>query len=248
MLKIHYVNPPVKPLHNEDWAVLPINSNTTYYISTKGRLYSMRASRLLKGKDCDGNLAFEYSPTMDKCSLEQVREKSAKKRKSTLTVTFQRLVAITFIPKPKGKNIVLHKDKNKRNNCVSNLEWGTYSFLASALGKMHYNQEVGKKLNANQVLQIRKKLKAKKRPKVKDLASMYGISEMSVFRIQNGHCWKYVGGFIKPKIVPKKFSKDEVTAIRDLLSEGVPGIKIASLYKTTETTISRIKRNVYYQA
>lgn len=36
-----------------------------------------------------------------------------------------RLVALTYIPNPDNKITVNHKDGNKLNNCINNLEWAT---------------------------------------------------------------------------------------------------------------------------
>jgi hypothetical protein len=42
------------------------------------------------------------------------------------THTVHRLVAIAFIENPNNYECVMHIDNNPHNNCVDNLQWGTY--------------------------------------------------------------------------------------------------------------------------
>lgn len=51
-----------------------------------------------------------------------------------------RLVALAFIPNPHNYPVINHKDENKNNNCVNNLEWCTYSYNSKYLNIMHRTQ------------------------------------------------------------------------------------------------------------
>lgn len=68
-----------------------------------------------KGKE----LSYHYC----KKGYARVNLKDANKKKRTYLV--HRLIAQTHIPNQEGKPQVNHKDGNKRNNCVDNLEWVT---------------------------------------------------------------------------------------------------------------------------
>lgn len=48
-------------------------------------------------------------------------------KKHTHHIRIHRIVAQAFIPNPQKLSCVNHKDGNKQNNCVKNLEWVNYS-------------------------------------------------------------------------------------------------------------------------
>ena len=57
------------------------------------------------------------------------------------TWTIHKLVAIAFLDNPNNLPVINHKDENKENNCVQNLEWcsvlhnNTYNDRAKKIGK-----------------------------------------------------------------------------------------------------------------
>lgn len=57
-----------------------------------------------------------------------------------------RLVAVAFLPNPYDYPQVNHKDENKRNNCVDNLEWCDASYNATYSLKRHEKFYNGKRI------------------------------------------------------------------------------------------------------
>lgn len=77
------------------------------------------------------------------------------------TFTIHRLVAIAFLPKIENKTHVNHKDGNKLNNNVENLEWCSQlennRHCFDVLGKMSWRMGMSiKPINAKQIIQIDK--------------------------------------------------------------------------------------------
>lgn len=105
-------------------------------------------------------------------------------------VMIHRMVAVTFIPNPEHKEQVNHKDGDKTNNRVDNLEWVTRSE-----NMQHAYRELGldakgrkktaKKLTREQILDIYHSSETGQA-----LAAKYNISDTMVYAIKNGKSWR----------------------------------------------------------
>lgn len=91
--------------------VIVNNIETDYYISSIGRLYNKKTDRWYKGRISESGY-LDY--------ILKINNKQYAKRA-------HRLVAEAFLKNPNNLPIVNHKDGNKLNNNVDNLEWVTYS-------------------------------------------------------------------------------------------------------------------------
>ena len=95
------------------------NFDDRYYADNKCNVISVRK---IQGQTIHGIL---LNPYINRDSyVEYVLLDKDKKLKH---LNGHRIVAGLFLPKPKDKNYVNHKDGNRQNNTVGNLEWVSHS-------------------------------------------------------------------------------------------------------------------------
>ena len=111
------------------------------------------------------------------------------------TKTIHRLVAIAFIPNPENKPQVNHKDGNKKNNSVDNLEWATQFENMRHASRAGLFCQVGtannnSRLTEKEVLEIRKAFKEGKTQT--SLAKIYGVARAQIYKIIHGIRWESI--------------------------------------------------------
>lgn len=96
-------------MNNEIWKDLK-DYEGIYKVSNFGNVYSIKNKKILKAELNNGYVNIILT-----------------KNKKQKMFKVHRLVAITFIPNKENKPCVNHKDYNRANNYVDNLEWVTHS-------------------------------------------------------------------------------------------------------------------------
>jgi predicted XRE-type DNA-binding protein len=113
-----------------------------------------------------------------------------------------RLVALAFIPLRDGADFVNHKDLNKKNNRVDNLEWVTQSennqhahdagAYAEGNNLASKNKNVARKLTPDEVAEIRKLATERSMSQTK-IAEKFGIHQSMVSYLKSRKTWREPG-------------------------------------------------------
>lgn len=157
-----------------------------------------------------------------------------------------RLIAKSFIPNTECKQTVNHKDGNKQNNCVDNLEWHTQQeqiHHALAIGLMNGTRNPDRSISDETAHTICKYISDSWRNK--DIASVLGVDAGLVARIRYGTDYNDIScEYDFKNILPsrRKLNIDKLIRICEMLQEGKSYKDIRSEVGVSTATISNIKR------
>jgi hypothetical protein len=161
----------------DDFTGRKINGFENYSVSRDGKIYSSISNKLLE---------LEYAPTgYVKVRLQNNGE--------TYIFYVHQLVAKTYIPNPNNYDKINHKDFNKHNNTIDNLEWCTDSMnmIHNAVNKPETSKKV-KQINkeTDEVIKVF--------DSIKEAAISTGSNNTSIihccsgkYNTANGYKWTY---------------------------------------------------------
>jgi len=173
-----------------------------YGISNLGRVKSY--DRIVNTKDRSGGSTtrtvpgriLKHMPTGAKeypCVELVVDNKNRRKR-----TCVHRIMAIAFLPNPRGLNEINHKDGNPKNYDLSNLEWCTHQEnmihavkTGLLLNRHAPGNKFAAKLSSAQVREIREHLTTGLTHK--KIAEKYGVSKGAIGFINRRETWKTQG-------------------------------------------------------
>lgn len=212
-----------------------------YYITKSGKIFSTLTNKELKyDKSCRGY-----------CKVKLMDRRIGR----YITLQVHRLVAIQFIPNPNKLPEINHKDGNKSNNSIYNLEWCTSEYNhrhAKENGLYKIEEDSPRaKLTKQQVIQIYKDWETCKNKVL--LAKKYNVSDALIGEIIRGVRWSqtYIEYYGKPSEYRKpKRKKLSLSTIKTILKyyyiDTKSNTEIERITGVTNGYISKIVRGIVY--
>ncbi len=185
----------IKKLHGEIWKSLRFSGSNTlrnqHALSSYGRIASYKIN-VEDGKLLNGSLTTGYRTL----NLHHPGNNNG-------TLYIHRELAKLFLKKPSSKQkYVIHKNYNKLDNHIKNLQWTTLEEMINhqqkspakiAYKKRQATRQIGLKLTIAQVRKIKEQLgNSNRRLTIRQLAGKYRVSDMTIYRIKNGENWARV--------------------------------------------------------
>lgn len=170
----------------EEWRPVP-GYEGNYEVSSLGRVRRVKTH----GRSGKARIGYVFQPKPKSNGYLSVDLTYGPGKKRSVLVS--KLVAEAFLgPRPPGKE-VNHKDLNRANNVVENLEYITHSenqLHSTRLTRARCGEKNGvAKLTEQDIQEIRS---LRKKVRQETVAQLYGIDQTTVSRIQLGGSWKHV--------------------------------------------------------
>jgi len=155
-----------------------------YEVNEDGTIRNIATKKIIMPQEHKGYL-----------QVNLIRLSKNKKHNIRRTVTVHRLVAEAFVVNPKRKPQVNHKDGNKLNNNVSNLEWVTAAeniahSVSNGLNNTYGSNNVNAKLKEEDIPEIKRR--CSENEALISIALDYGVSIATISLIKHNRIWRNV--------------------------------------------------------
>jgi len=214
-----------------------IKKNPNYLVDEQGFVYNLKGDLKFTRPNRDGyntvNLWNNNKPTC---------------------YAVHRLVAEAFIPNPDNKPCVNHKDCNKMNNRVDNLEWCTYSenlrhAIDNDLITYHKGENVStSKITDEQAHEVCRMMQEGYRNK--EIVNKLKISNDTVKNIRGRRCWNHISDSYDFTQSKQGLSEESVRWVCNKIVEGFTNREIVSLATNegiTKSIVSKIKCKICFK-
>jgi len=205
---------------------------TKYLITEEGKIFNKNSGRELSQQTNEQG----YKTV----SIEDPFDGKWKKRK------VHRLVAQTYIPNPENKPEVNHKDGDKANNNLNNLEWNTSKENKKHAWDNQYYTDIGEDHHSSlldniTVESICKDLQEGLRNI--DVSKKYGIDKDTVSNIRRGKIWKSIScKYVLDVKRNTRKSENTIKHICEMIVEGKTDKQISEILLIDIREINRIRR------